>query len=164
MKIKSIKWLAGSATIIASVFILNACKKTFDEPPGPGDPGIIANTTIAALKAKHTVSGNYDVINSDVIISGIVVANDKSGNLYKELYVQDSTGGINVKLDANSLYTSYPVGRKVYIKCNGLCLSDYNRLVQLGVKANVAGSPSLEGIAASLVGKYVIGGTLNNDR
>lgn len=163
MQIKQTRvWLSSILVIAASAFMLNSCKKKFDEPAPPGDPNLTANTTIAQLKAMHTSFGAFDVINTDIIIEGIVVANDKSGNLYKELYIQDATGGINVLLDANSLYTSFPVGRKVFIKANGLCISDYNRLVQLGVRAVVGGVPSIVGIASGLIDQYVFGGSLNN--
>ncbi|MBS1753184.1 MAG: choice-of-anchor J domain-containing protein [Ferruginibacter sp.] len=140
----------------------SACKKNFDNPPGAADPAIVANTTIQALKAMHTTAGAYDVITSDIIISGVVVANDKSGNLYKQLYIQDATGGLQILLDANSLYGTYPVGRKIFIKCKDLCISDYNKTMELGIKATVGGLPSLEGIPANLISKYVMGGSLNN--
>ncbi|MEP7165695.1 MAG: DUF5689 domain-containing protein [Ferruginibacter sp.] len=149
-------------TTVIAVAALGSCKKTFDNPPGPADPNIVANKTIKDLKALHTTNGAYDVITSDIIISGIVVADDKSGNFYKQLYIQDSTGGLQILLDANSLYGTYPVGRRIFIRCNGLCISDYNRTMELGVKALVAGSPSLEGIPANLVNKYVVGGTIGN--
>jgi len=155
-------WLAGLVIILSASLVLLSCRKTFEEPPGPADPGLIPTHTIQQLKAMHTNFGAFDVLNSDIIISGVVVANDKSGNLYKEIYLQDETGGINLLLDANGLYNSFPVGRKVYIKCNGLCISDYNRLIQLGIKATVAGVPSIQAIASNLIDKYVIGGTLNN--
>lgn len=110
----------------------------------------------------HTSSGAYDVITSDLIISGIVVADDKSGNLYKQLFIEDATGGLQILLDANSLYGTYPVGRRIFIKCKDLCLSDYNNTMELGVKALVGGVPSLEGIPANLISKYVVGGSINN--
>ena len=93
------------------VFVLNSCKKTFDQPAGPADPGTDATHTIKQLRHCIPLWG-LDVITTDIIISGVVVANDRSGNLYKEMYIQDGTAGINVKLDANGLYNSYPVGRK----------------------------------------------------
>ncbi len=155
-------WLGSFIILLTASLVLGSCKKKFDEPAGPSDPGITPTHTIKQLKALHTVSGAFDVISTDIIIAGTVVANDKSGNLYKELYIQDATGGINLLLDANGLYNSFPVGRKVYIKCNGLCISDYNRLVQLGVKATVGGVPSIQAIASNLIDQYVIGGTLNN--
>ncbi|MGB4844947.1 MAG: DUF5689 domain-containing protein [Ferruginibacter sp.] len=154
--------LMTAVLMLATVFTFSACKKNFDNPPGAADPAIVANISIKALKALHTSAGAYDVITSDLIISGIVVADDKSGNLYKQLYIQDETGGLQVLLDANSLYGTYPVGRRVFIKCKDLCISDYNKTMELGVKAFVAGVPSIEGIPSSLISKYVVGGSLNN--
>ena len=154
--------LMTAVLLVVTAGTFSACKKNFDNPPGASDPNIVANTSIAALKALHTTPGAYDIITTDLIISGVVVADDKSGNIYKQLYIQDSTGGLQILLDAASLYGTYPVGRRIYIKCNGLCISDYNKTMQLGVKANVAGLPSIEAIPSNLISKYVVGGSLNN--
>lgn len=154
--------LITAVLLIASIGTFSACKKSFDNPPGAADPAIVANTSIKALKAMHTTAGAYDIITTDIIISGTVVADDKSGNLYKQLYIQDATGGLQILLDATNLYGTYPVGRKIFIRCNGLTISDYNGTMALGVKAIVAGSPSHEGIPGNLISKYVIGGSLNN--
>ncbi|RYY44989.1 MAG: hypothetical protein EOO06_17265 [Chitinophagaceae bacterium] len=154
-------------TFVAMLFaglamLLNSCKKDFDAPPGPADPAIVANTTIAALKALHQTAGAYDIITSDLVIEGVVVANDRSGNLYKQIFIEDTTGGLQIALDATNLFNTYPVGRKVFIRCKDLCISDYNNTPQLGVKATVAGLPSFEAIPGSLISKYVIGGSINN--
>ena len=154
--------LISAFLLVAAMVTVGACKKTFDAPPGPSDPNLEANLTIAQLKAYHSVNGAYDLINQDIIVSGIVVANDKSGNFYKQLFIQDTTGAIQILVDANSLYTSYPVGRKVYIKAKGLTLTDYNGTMQLGVKANIAGLPSVEAIPSSLVSNYLVGGSIGN--
>ena len=146
----------------AIILTINSCKKTFDAPPAPSDPNLTVTNTIKELKAMHTVAGSLDMINSDMIIAGTVIANDKSGNLYKTIYIQDATGSIQLSLDASGLFNSYPVGRKVYVKCKGLCVSDYNNMIQLGVKATVSGVPSFQAIASNLIGQYVVGGSVNN--
>lgn len=148
--------------MVVTTITFSSCKKSFDNPPGAADPNLVANTSIQALKAMHTSSGAYNIITTDIIISGIVVADDKSGNFYKQLYIEDATGGLQILLDANSLYGTYPVGRKIFIRCNGLCISDYNGTMELGIKATVAGLPSLEGIPSNVISKYVVGGSLNN--
>jgi hypothetical protein len=149
-------------TLSVILVTINSCKKTFDAPPAPSDPNLTVTHTIAQLKAMHTVAGSLDMINSDMIIAGTVIANDKSGNLYKTIYIQDATGAIQLSLDASGLFNSYPVGRKIYVKCKGLCVSDYNNMIQLGVKATVSGTPSFQAIASNLIGQYVIGGSVNN--
>lgn len=157
-----IKQLIHAILIIVVVVAFSACEKTFDAPPGAGEVNIVANTSIQALKTYHTIPGVYDLINEDVIISGIVVANDQSGNFYKQLFIQDSTGAMQILVDANSIYTSYPVGRKVFVKCKGLTITDsYSNLV-LGYKAIIDGLPSIEGIPGAMVSNHLIGGTLNN--
>ncbi|MBC7534882.1 MAG: hypothetical protein H7258_04230 [Ferruginibacter sp.] len=155
--------LFAAIIVFAAIGSLSACKKTFDQPPGATDDiNIVANTTIQTLKALHTVPRAYDVINDNIIISGIVIANDKSGNFYKQLFIQDTTGAIQIKIEANSLYGTYPVGRRVFIYCKDLTISDYNNTIQLGVKATIAGSPSLEGIPSATLTKYLKGGSINN--
>lgn len=154
--------LTTAVMVVAIAITFSSCKKNYDNPPGAADPAIVANISIKDLKALHTTAQAYDIVTSDLIISGVVVADDKSGNTYKQLFIEDATGGLQVLLDANSLYGTYPVGRRIFIKCKDLCLSDYNNTMELGVKAIVGGVPSLEGIPASLINKYVIGGSLNN--
>src|SRR5215204_1011761 len=105
--------LMTAAIMVLTAVSISSCKKNFDNPPGPADPAIVANTSIKALKAMHISAGAYDVITTDIVISGIVVADDKSGNLYKQIFIQDATGGLQIMLDANSLYGSYPVGRRI---------------------------------------------------
>lgn len=150
------------AMLLVTVVLFSSCKKNFDEPPVQTDPNLVANTSIKALKAMHTTGGAYDLLNTDIIISGVVTADDRSGNMYKQLFIQDSTGGLQILLDATSLFGTYPVGRRLFIKCKGLTISDYNGTMMLGVKAIVGGVPSAEGIPGSLISKYVVGGTLNN--
>ena len=157
-----IKQLLSAVILIAAIGTFSACKKTFDAPPAPGDVNIVANTTIQSLKTYHTIPGVYDLINQDVIISGIVTANDESGNFYKQLFIQDSTAAIQLLVDANSLYATYPVGRRVFIKCKGLTITDSYSNMLLGYKAVVDGLPSIEGIPGAVVGNFIIGGSLNN--
>ena len=155
--------LPVTATLLFVIAVTsNSCKKNFDNPPAYVDPGVVANTSIAALKAKHT-SGGFEAITTDLIISGTVIADDKSGNLYKEIYIQDATGGLAIELNGTNLYTSYPIGRKVYIKCKGLYLSDYAGMIQLGVIDNsIPNNPSLAGIPSTLFDTYIARGTYNN--
>lgn len=112
---------------------ITACVKTeFDEPPVGGEPvTLTSNITIAELKAKHVTPGGFDKITEDYIIEGEVVMDDRSGNYYKTMVIQDASGGIEIKFNNGFLYQEYPMGRKVYIRCQDLILTDYNKLTQL---------------------------------
>ena len=155
----SIAW----TVMIVSLFGLSACNKEFDNPPTYEAPNITANTTIRDLKAMHTASGTAQEITTDIIIRGIVVGDDRTGNLYKSIVLQDETGGILIRLDGTNLYTSYPEGREIFIKCKGLFIGDYNRLIQLGGSVDNSGpSASVLPVASALFTDYIVVGSTGN--
>lgn len=162
MKIKNLYVWLSLITTLAATNLLISCNKKFDEPPAYVPPNIAADLTIADLKAMHT-NGNVEQITIDKIISGIVIADDKSGEFYKTIVIQDSTGGISVKLDGYDLYTKYPVGRQVFIKVKNLYLGDYNKLAEIGGGIDNSGSkPEVVALASSLFDTYIVKGTLDN--
>ncbi|MFN5346532.1 MAG: DUF5689 domain-containing protein [Bacteroidota bacterium] len=168
-KIQFNAWLIISA--LALVFTFNSCRDDqFDEPPITGeDPGLSVNMTLDSLKTIYKSqltnysSIPYIKIDNDWTIKATVIGDDKSGNLYKTMVVDDGTAGIAIKLDLSNFYTDYPVGREVYVKLKGLTLSYYGGLVQIGgFKDTVNATPSLASIPASLVRNYIIGGKWGN--
>ncbi len=132
-------------------FTFSCIDQDFDEPPVPGLPDIDANTSIAELKARHTIGDDDQEITEDIIIRGIIVADDRSGNFFKNLILQDETGGIELRLNSTALYNNYPVGREVFVACKGLYIGDFNGVIQLN------GSPG-EAIEEVLIRDFVIPG------
>lgn len=157
------QWQLALSLVVATAMVVIACNKNFDEPPTFEEPNVNVNCSIRALKSRHVKDG-YERIEGDTIISGIVVADDRSGNFYKSLVIQDGSGGITVRLDGIGLFNNYPVGRRIYIKCKGLYLGDYGGLIQLGASVDLSdpSRPSLDPIASSLFDKYVLKGSLGN--
>ena len=97
-----------------------------------GFPGTF--TTIRDLKSMYKPGGV--VIRSNVWIKGQVISSDVNGNVYRELYIQDETGGIDVKIGKSSLYSEFRLGQWVYVNCNNLTLGAYNGMPQLGLEAD----------------------------
>ncbi len=122
-------------TGLVILFFFNSCvKEDFDNTP-EYVTNLVANTTIKDLKSLYT--GSAVLIDTSIIIKGIVVSNDKYGNFYKELFIEDETGAVSIRLDNSYLYEHYPVGKLVYVKCEGLYLGTYNGVYQIGLGANV---------------------------
>ena len=88
--------------------------------------------SIEELKARHTLGGTPTAIMGDTVIRGIVVADDESGNIYKSIYIQDETGGVNLAIDQVNMYNIMPVGQEVYVEMKGLFIGDYNNGYQVG--------------------------------
>ena len=86
-------------------------------------------------------------------IEGRIVANDFNGNLYHELCVADSTGGIIVRLDADRLYRRFWEGAQVAVRCNGLWLGSSGGTIELG--AAPMGEYEVDPIPTEEIGLYI---------
>ena len=88
-------------------------------------------TSIKDLKALYKSPGVE--ITSNIWIKGQVISSDRTGNIYREIYIQDATGGIDLKLGKSSLYSEYKLGQWVYVRCSSLTIGSYNGMPQLGL-------------------------------
>lgn len=125
------KYLAG--VCMATAFI--ACERDFDAPPltEPVYTGPKANITIIELKEIYKEAVDKAItIEDEYILQARVAASDESGNIYKQMVLQDETGGIVIGVDQGSTYTTYEVGQEVFVQLKGLCMSSYGKELQLG--------------------------------
>lgn len=117
--------LLGAAA--AALLVLSSCEKEYDTPPQRTIPeGAVL--TVAQLKALYTntpVRFNPDSAHSIYVT---VTADENDGNFYKNVYAQDSTGGICLRLtNSGGLY----IGDRIRVYLPGTVLSPYNGLMQL---------------------------------
>ncbi|MCR5003910.1 MAG: DUF5689 domain-containing protein [Bacteroidales bacterium] len=125
------------AALAAAILTITSCKEEW-EPVFTGDydapeeqvTELDVTTTIAELKAMYT-SGPLK-IDDDIVIKGQVTTSDKAGNLYRTFYIQDETGGIEIKIGKSYTNMDYRIGQWLYIKCEGLTLGQYGGMLQLG--------------------------------
>lgn len=96
----------------------------YEDPAVSKTVSLKPNITIAELCALYKTGSPWQ-IDRDLIIAGRVTTTDKPGNFYKSLYIQDETGGIELKLGKNGLYNTYQEGQMVYVRCFGLTLGMY---------------------------------------
>ena len=137
---KAIKYLS----ILVLSLIATSCMNDFDDPlfnePPFGNNEIgEATHTIAQLKSKYasTISGNsVQKISEDIIIEGVVVANDESGNVYKQFIINDETGAMVIGVNDVGLYAMVPKGQRVRIACKDLHIGGYGKMAQIGALYN----------------------------
>jgi hypothetical protein len=120
----------------------------FDEPPVGDLQRLEANATIDDIKALHTLGEDPGLITQPLLIEGIVAADDRSGNFFRQIAIQDASGGIILRLNATGLFNDFPVGTRIIVDCEGLYIGDYNGLYQ------ISGSPD-NGIEELLIDQHV---------
>ncbi len=136
--------------ILLTLAFTLSCDEQWDVPPVPSTEDLTPNISIHELK-QRAVRGQSMQITEDWIIGGQVVSNDRFGNFYKVLVIQDSTGGIPISINATDFYVLFEPGRRVYVKCRGLTLTDRNNDIYLDLHG--------QRIPDNLYREYVFRGT-----
>ena len=95
--------------------------------------GTISNTGVnsAWSNTVYKVVGEDIFRDEEVYIMGKVTSDDTDGNVYKSLYIQDETSGIEIKLN-NNVGVKFKKGTWVYVRLNGLYLGNYRMMLSLG--------------------------------
>jgi hypothetical protein len=152
---KSIQLLRTLLILLMTSVMFSSCvKKDYDDiTTANTDPNLTPTHTIKQLASFATGTVGVE-ITEDVIIAGIVVGDDKTGNIYKKLILQQDSSGVAVQLDISNFYTEYPVGRRIFVKCKGLYIANNGGNIELGsTPTNPVGR-----ITAGLAPKYLVKG------
>ena len=75
-------------------------------------------------------------VERDFVIKGKVTTSDQAGNLYKTLYIQDETAGIEIKIGKNGLYNEYKLGQTIDVQLQDLTVGNYRGMLNIGYKAD----------------------------
>lgn len=151
----------AAVALFAGLFIVS-CEKKFTDPPPLGNPDVVANTSIKDIKTRYT-NGAPVQITDDAVIEGVVSCDDRSGNYYQQIAIQDSTGGVLLRLGGFNLFNNYPVGRKLVVKLKGLYLGQYNGTLQFGggIDSAYINQGGVTLLAPNLLDKHILKGALN---
>ena len=121
-----------ASCFLAVAFLFSACvKDEFDAPPSEVIPDIEANATVADLVALIQPN-QITQIEEDLIVRAVVTGNDEDGNFFRELVVQDETGGLYLNINLTNAFNFFPLGREVFIQARGLYIIEDNLVPKLG--------------------------------
>lgn len=96
----------------------------YENPAPYKRASMTATHTIAQLAETYKVGNPYQV-QTPMVISGVITTTDQPGNFYKSFYIQDETGGIEIKMGKNGLYNDYKPGQRIYVDCTDLTIGMY---------------------------------------
>jgi hypothetical protein len=116
-----------TAAFAATVLLIAGCKKEFDTPPVRTLPtGSVL--TVQELRDLLPAGVQQRRFTGDSSVFAVVTADEQNGNLYKNVYVQDHTGAIQLRLvNSGGLYQ----GDSIRIYLPGTKLSLYQGMMQL---------------------------------
>lgn len=121
---RNLKYIVGLFAI--ALFVLISCTKEYKDPTVKTIP-IGTVKTIAEVRALY-VPGKEVKITEDISVYGVVTADETTGNLYKESYMQDETGALYLRFTSNS---SLYIGDSIRVNLKGAKIYKYNQMLQV---------------------------------
>lgn len=102
------------------------------------------NSTITEVRSRFSAEiggSSWGAVEEDLVIEGVVTANDISGNLYQQILIQEVKDG-QVRTDVpgimvgmkglSNFYTIFPVGQRIRINLKGLYVGGYGKQAKIG--------------------------------
>jgi hypothetical protein len=109
----------------AIALLVGSCKKEFDSPPVRSLP---VGEVLTVAQLRSVFQGNPVRFGGDSSFYAVVTADEQNGNLYKNIYVQDHTGAIQLRLvNPGGLYQ----GDSIRVYLPGTILSSFSGMLQL---------------------------------
>ena len=130
--------------LVAGAFALTSCQdrdwevpENLNTQPPYGNNSLVAGTTttIAELQTTYASvisSSGYKQITDDLWLRCVVTGNDLGGNIYKQITVQDQTGGIIIGINGSDQGAMMPVGQRLLVSLKGLYIGGYGDQAQIG--------------------------------
>ncbi|MBQ8454282.1 MAG: hypothetical protein IJ537_02920 [Bacteroidaceae bacterium] len=104
-------------------------------PYGNNELEVGTTVTIAELQSTYAnsiSSDNFKQITEDLWLRCVVNGNDYGDNIYKQISVQDETGGIIIGINGSDQGAFMPVGQKLIVSLKGLYIGGYGNMAQIG--------------------------------
>lgn len=126
------------------------------------DNNLLELKSISDVKALYISGSNPVKIPSNIIVKGYVVSSDKTGNYFREFYMQDAPenpiSGIKITLNLTNSYNKFNFGREIYVRLKGLYLGETNfgdGVVTIGGKIKTSDTREIESITLKQLAKHI---------
>ncbi|MFT7050475.1 MAG: hypothetical protein ACJAZK_001071 [Psychroserpens sp.] len=140
--------------LLISLVVFSACVQDDDfETPNVTiveptlDGPIVSMSSVAGQVAQSGGLHLFDFDGASNYMEGYVISTDEGGNWFEELIIQDKlenpTVGIKILLDVNPLFTRYDIGRKIYVRLQGLSVGDIDGVLTMGIISNIGNAEKI---------------------
>ncbi|MFI3281729.1 MAG: DUF5689 domain-containing protein [Rikenellaceae bacterium] len=126
-----------------------SCYDSFDPIESTASQAVVANTDISHVHTLYSYGTRQ--IYQDLIVEGVVTANDEYGNFFKSFIIEEDGYAIEILDGLYDSYVRHPVGSRVALKLNGLGLDRYLGVLRAGLVAPATSSYTLDYMTSEAV-------------
>lgn len=128
----NLRRIAGTVILAIALFTAAGCYDSrFGSPAGTvGEE--TATESIARFRERFL--GVPFVVESNLVVEGVVVSSDRAGNFYRTLCIQQGQAALEIMAGIDQLHNRFPVGCPVTVHLRGLVVAQSRGVLQAGGK------------------------------
>lgn len=113
------------------------------------------STKVTSIASLRDIATDYRsiLIRDNLVVEGQITANDKYGEFYNTLIVDDGSAAIKIMCEFDNNEIEYPFGSRIKLYCSGLYL--FYQYGSLSIGAEPTGEYTLDYISEKRVGQYL---------
>lgn len=124
--------IAGIIILAIAVFTSAGCYDSRFGSPAETVGEEAATESIARFRERF--QGVPFVMESDLVVEGVVVSSDRAGNFYRTLCIQQEQAALEIMAGIDQLHNRFPVGCPVTVHLRGLVVAQSRGVLQVGSK------------------------------
>lgn len=145
------------AALLCLLLSAPGCSKGYDPEPPRRPEAPTPTVTIAEFQKLYL--DRAAVIRDPIVLTGIVTTSDRAGNFYRTLCIEQNRSAIELRTGTENSHTRYPVGCRVFLRVQGLCMERQRGVLQIGPPAAASAAEAVDYFEAQpLLDCYLFGG------
>lgn len=122
----------GKILLFAALLVASGCRYNDFSDSHPDSEVVtpVVNEQLSTLVAS--CGEEPSIITRDMVVAGRVIANDRSGNFYRTIILDDGSAAVAVRINLYDLHNIYRIGQRVVVDCAGLAIGRADGIVTLG--------------------------------
>lgn len=115
-------------------FLFTGCYDSSFDERGADTSSWKVTTTLAELQSLF--QGEQVTIERDWVVEGVVTANDRGGNFYRSIVIEEAGAAAEIKLAIDALHNDYPIGARLRVALEGLAVGRSYGVLQIGLRSS----------------------------
>ena len=113
--------------------ILLAFSGCYDNHQAPSATDISLSANLEIGKLREFCDNGSHTIAEDFVCVGRVTTSDDEGNFYREMFIEDASGAVKVRVGINNIVSHYPIGTQVALHLQNCAVALKSGVVVVGL-------------------------------
>ena len=145
-----------SLFISAILLLFSGC---YDNHPTNSATDIALTANLEIAKLREFCSNGCHSFTEEFVCVGRVTTSDSEGNFYRTMFIEDASGGAEIRIGIYDIASQYPIGSQVALHLQNSAVMLNNGVVVVGLPPYSYDNEPREFEAPEIINRHIVRGT-----